>query len=132
MDLKNFVGKKIGPYTDQASPDRVAAFIAAVGAKDRGEAPPTFMTVCRRGEFELLEQMGIPLSRVLHGEQEYLYEGRILSGDTLSYESWLAQAFEKKGSTPLQFLVFETHVSVAGKRVGTSKTTIIVRGGEGA
>lgn len=124
LSLKSKVGTKVGPYEDSASVERLAAFAQAVGAKSRQYGLPTFLTVCRKGEFELLQKLNIPLSRVLHGEQEYVFENQIQPGSNLIYETTLATVLEKKGTTPMQFMVFETVV----KGVGTSRSTIILRG----
>jgi hypothetical protein len=112
--------------------DHLRAFCDAVGSKYRGEAPPTFPTVLREGEFDLLDQMGIQLAQALHADQEYTYEDRILPGDVLSFESTVTKAFEKKGTRgTTKFLVFETPfiASRSGRSVsvGCAKSTIIVR-----
>lgn len=105
------------------------AFAQAVGAREREEAPPTFITVGRKGEFELLQRFGIPLSRVLHGEQEYQYLKPIRPGDSVEYVTRLANVLEKRGSNAfMQFLIFETEFTVRGEVVSRAKTNIIHRG----
>lgn len=116
--------------------DRLKEFCAAVGGRYRGEAPPTFMTVLRDGEFELFKEMGIPLKSVLHGDQEFRYLRPIRPGDRIEYQTVVSKAFEKQGSSGLmRFIVFETELRAGGAvggasqpaLVGVSKTTVIVR-----
>ncbi len=124
MDLKSAIGKKAGPYRDEVTEEKIATFRGAIGASMGKEAPPTYLTRCRHGEFDLFTELGISLSSVLHAEQEYRYEHPIVAGDVLEFETELSQAFEKKGSAgTLTFLIFETHVR--GK--GVTKSTIVIK-----
>ncbi len=54
--------------------------------------------------------MGIRPSRVLHGEQSFIYHRMAYAGDTLRFESRIADIYEKKGGA-LDFVVRETRVS---------------------
>lgn len=135
-DFKQRVGETAGPYREEISVERLRDFGAAVGATIdagfEGDSVPTFATVFRRGEFDLFSKLGVPLSRILHAEQEYEYEAGIRAGMTVSYESRLARYNEKRGSSgALSFMTFETEVNDAasGERVLTSRTTIVVKGG---
>jgi hypothetical protein len=132
-DLKSWVGQKSPMQHYDATEDRLKGFCSAVGAKYRGDASPTFMAVLLPGMFKLLEKIGIPLSSVLHTDQEYRYHQPIQSGDRLVYETVLAKAFEKQGrANSMKFMVFETEVhadraGVSGIHVGSCKTTLITR-----
>ncbi len=111
MDLKSRVGQKAGPYHEEVTLDWLRSFAQAVRGRFRSRAPSTFMTICRRGEFQLLNEMGIPLTSVLHGEQEYRYETVILPGDTIRYDTELVGVAEKRGrSATMQLMAFETTV----------------------
>ena len=124
IELKSKVGQKVGPFVDAATSERIAAFVSAIGGVARAEVIPTFLTVCRKGEFELLQKLGIPLSQVLHGEQEYILDSPIEAGKDLVYETKLAQVHEKKSAHGLlQFMIFETAV----RGVGVAKSNIILR-----
>lgn len=134
VNLKEREGEKSATYREEVTESWLERFRMAVGARDRDSAPPTFLTVCRKGEFELFDGLGLVLSNVLHGEQEYVYLAPVTAGDTLNYESRLAQVLEKRGSrSSLQILTFETEVRVQAKGEGqeipcaTCKTTIIIR-----
>lgn len=128
--LKERVGETSSPHFDDATAERLAAFSAAIGAPAREVAPPTFLTVGRKGEFELLQRLGVPLQRVLHGEQEYEYLRPIRAGDRVEYVTRLANVLEKRGTSSfMQFLIFETAFTVRGETVARARTNIIHRGG---
>lgn len=129
MELKSRIGETVGPYHDDVQAEHVEKFRKAVGAHATDAVPPTFLTICRKGEFDLLQRLGIPLARVLHGEQEYVYHRPLEVGSRLTYETKLIQALEKKGSASiLQIVTFETDVRDSVGTVATSRTTIIYRG----
>ncbi|MEK6578435.1 MAG: MaoC family dehydratase N-terminal domain-containing protein [Bdellovibrionota bacterium] len=132
-DFKGRVGEKAGPYEERISADHLEKFCQAIGSVNRGEASPTFLTTFRRGEFDLFGKLGLNLSKVLHAEQEYRYEGKIITGDLVSYETELVQALRKSGASgAMHFLIFETGFKVTrgGTDVGqvaSARTTIIAR-----
>ncbi len=132
-DIKSHIGKKAPVQDYDANESKLKAFCAAVGAKYRGDAPPTFMAVLLPGMFKLLEEIHVPLSTVLHTDQEYIYHHAILPNDLLTYETKLTKALEKQSKTgSMKFMVFDTLVyatrdGVGGKHVGTCKTTILTR-----
>lgn len=128
MGPETFKGREAGPYEETATREAIGKFARAVGVEPGETAPPTFVTRLRRGEFDLLTEMGIPLHKVLHGEQEYEYRAQIRAGDHLSYRTRLAEVFEKKGKTPLTFLVFETKIQAGGAEAAIARTTIVLRG----
>ena len=150
--LKKSVGEKIGPFEFRVSPAWVPVFgaavksqcyLAAAGQGIGGASPtsgtmdalPTFLTVLRQGEFDLLQKFGIPLSTILHGEQEYEYLEPISPGDLLKYTTAIQQVHEKRGSSKssvggdlLQFLVLETEVhGSGGRKVALTRSTLIIR-----
>jgi hypothetical protein len=133
LSLKNEVGKEVGPYYDEVTAERIVNFCRAIGSSNDHEAPPTFLTIFRKGEFELFQKLGFDLSQVLHTEQEYEYESSILAGDRVEFVTSLTHVLEKKGSRSfMQFLTFETEFRVERNslriRLGKSKTTIVIRG----
>ena len=130
--LRSFVGQSSGTHAFSVTEAALQEFCAAVGARYRGGAPATFMTVFRHGEFELLDRMEFPLKSALHADQEFRYDAPIRAGDEVEYRATLTKAFEKNGATgPMKFLVFETviHARRGAENilVGSSKTTIIIR-----
>ena len=132
LSLKSLEGRGVGPYREHVSQDRISAFCTAVGARVDTQAPPTFFTVFRKGEFELFKELGIELARVLHAEQEYHLEGRVRAGDEVEFETTLVHVFEKQSKLgQMHFLTFETRFLVERElimqSIGTAKTTIVVR-----
>lgn len=83
-------------------------FASAIGS--RSQSPlPVILTAFRHGEFELLDQIKIPLSWVLHGEQEYKVTRTLLLNDELAYQTEFTRYFTRSGSSEkLTFLIFET------------------------
>jgi hypothetical protein len=130
--ISDRLGAKAGPHREAVPAARIAAFYRAIGVSPRAEAPPSFMTICRKGEFELFDQLVIPLSRVLHAEQEYTFEEPIRGGDEIVYSSELVQALEKRGSRgQMLFMTVETEVTIErqGKslKAGTTRSTVVVK-----
>ncbi|MGK5086994.1 MaoC family dehydratase N-terminal domain-containing protein [Bdellovibrionota bacterium FG-2] len=141
LEWKQKVGLKKGPFEEPLTQERVQDFWGALGVVDRGRArgvPPTFLTVCRQGEFELFQEFGVPLSSLLHAGQEYRYFGEIEVGDVLIFETTLKEVLEKKGKSGLmRFLVFETAVQARKSgggvvRVALSNTNVVIKVSEKA
>ncbi len=132
MSHKPEAGMKSALYSDPLVPTEVSAFAQAVCATDLSAVPLTYLTRMRRGEFEILQRVGIELSSVLHAEQEYELFGQMQAGNALRYETELSQVFEKSGSqASLLFLVFLTRVAPEEGDLTTplalSKTTMVIR-----
>lgn len=130
--LKSQVGTTSSSYDEKVSADLISAFYQALGVPEKEVAPPTFLTRCRKGEFELFQKLKIDLTHILHAEQEYQYEGALKSGDVIHYETVLTQVLEKQGSkTAMQFVTLETQFRAQRNSesfsVGKAKTTIVVR-----
>lgn len=112
--------------------DRV--FIDLEAAKQAGypdlPVPPTFffgVDLEVPDPFAYLDELGVDLRSILHGEQEFTYHAMAYAGDVLSSSSVVTDVFEKKGGA-LQFLVTETPViNQGGTRVVTMRNTLVVR-----
>ncbi len=92
--------------------------------------PPTFLfclEMDRPDPFSFLTEAGIDLAGVLHGEQRFTYHAMAYAGDELTFESHIADTYEKKGGA-LRFLVRETRVTRAGEPIADLTTVIVVRG----
>lgn len=86
-------------YTDQRAAQ-------AAGYPDL-PAPPTFLFAAEldSGASEkLLQELGIPLARVLHGEQSFTYHKVACVGDTIIVRSRVDDIYEKKDGA-LEFVV---------------------------
>lgn len=101
-------------------------FARAIGSQS-GNPLPVILTAFRHGEFELLDQIKIPLSRVLHGEQEYKITRTLLLADELAYQTEFTRYFSRSGSTEkLTFMIFETRFWNQTE-VARGITTLILR-----
>jgi N-terminal half of MaoC dehydratase len=132
-DIKASIGMRSECQKFLVTEDRIRQFCEVIGTPYTGIAPPTFHTIFRDGEFHILANLGLSLSRLLHADQEYYYKGKISPGDQIEYDTTLTKAIEKKGENgSTYFLVYETEVrrvldGVAPEILATSKTTIISR-----
>lgn len=131
--FKSYIGETSGVQRLPIAPERIEAFCGAIHAKNRGEAPPTFLTIARDGEFGMLKKLGVPLQNLLHVDQEYTYEGSLYAGDELIYETSLAQVLEKKSANgSMTFFIFETQFRARRdqheRKVGVAKTNLLARG----
>ena len=77
-------------------------------------APPTFLTTFRDDADggALLRDLGVDISRVLHGEQEFELSRQIMPGQTYLCRAAVTGIYEKTGrSGPMAFVVRETTVT---------------------
>ncbi len=139
LSLKSEVGKVAGPYMELVSPERIAQFCEAIGANTSRlgteGAPPTFLTVFRKAEFELFNRLGFDLSQVLHTEQEYQYTAPLMGRDQVEFTTVLTHVLEKLSvNHSMQFLTFETEFHALRDlekiKIGLAKTTILIRSGK--
>jgi acyl dehydratase len=90
--------------TDPVYTDLQAA--RAAGYADLPAAPTfLFATELDSGtSTELIAQLGIPLSKLLHGEQGFSYHRPACAGDTITVRSTLTDVYDRKGGA-LEFVV---------------------------
>ena len=127
--------------------DRVARFATAVGedntvfydpdaARLQGFpdaiAPPTFSVTqifqVPREERERRLGANLDYARVLHGEQEFIYERLPVVGETLTGTMRIAKDFEKQGKRggKMRFVTYESRFTDAeGELVLTANYTLI-------
>jgi hydroxyacyl-ACP dehydratase HTD2-like protein with hotdog domain len=71
-------------------------------------APPTFPTTFRDENADtgaMLKDLGVDISRILHGEQEFEYWKPIRPGETYLCQSRITDIYEKAGrSGPMAFV----------------------------
>lgn len=71
------------PYV--VTEERLREFAAATGGEYAGSAPPTFPIVLAFEAMNaFLDEVGVPLERVVHGEQRFAYERPVVAGDVLT------------------------------------------------
>jgi acyl dehydratase len=143
---KQYIGKTLPAFRTLAEAGRLRFFAKAIGetnpvyfdeaaAHDAGHPglplPPTFLFSL---EFEQpdtswRDEIGIELPRILHGEQQFTYHRVAYAGDTLLFESRIADIYDKKGGA-LEFVVRETRVTnQRGEHVADLRSVIVQRNG---
>lgn len=140
----NLAGKRYprtAPY--QVGREKVREFSTAVLAsptsrdleiaKQNGHSdlvvPPTFPVVIQEHSLALVIndlEAQLDFSRVVHGEQRFLYQRPIVAGDTLTSELSVASVKSLGGN---HMVTFETEIfDTANQLVCTAISTLVVRG----
>ncbi|MGE3772458.1 MAG: MaoC family dehydratase N-terminal domain-containing protein [Gammaproteobacteria bacterium] len=121
-----FFAKAIGE-TDPVYTDVAAA--RAAGYPDL-PAPPTFLFAAELDAgttARLLEDLGIPLAKLLHGEQGFVYHRPVCVGDTVTVESVITDVYDKKNGA-LEFVVKKSRaLNQRQELVAELSTTIVCR-----
>ncbi|WP_340681207.1 MaoC family dehydratase N-terminal domain-containing protein [Natrinema caseinilyticum] len=129
----------------RAIKDDNPAFRDEAAAREQGyESIPAPLTFTRTAYFPRYRPDGIGLdhgfdlgfdqSRVVHGEQEYIYEQQIHAGDVLSGKTTLVDVYERDGSRggTMTFAVLETaYRNADGEHVLTERLTRIELAAQG-
>jgi acyl dehydratase len=140
---KSIKGKEYPPYVVTVERGKIKEFARAIGdlspfylddavghASEWGDiiAPPTFPTTFREDSGTLLRDLGVDISRLLHGEQEFEHLKPIRPGETYLCRSKIVDVYAKTGrSGPMAFVVRETAVTDADNEVVVimRQTTVI-------
>ena len=124
---KKHIGMKLPVYKATAEAGQLRFFAKSIGetnpiyidesaARDAGHAglplPPTFLFSL---EFQIpsnawRDELGIVTSRILHGEETFKYHRMAYAGDTLQFETRIADIYDKKNGA-LSFVVRESCVT---------------------
>ena len=125
----SLVGKTYPPLAFALVAERVARFATAVGHPGAG-VPPTFATVpeLAAGLANVLtdRDLGLDLSRVLHGDQEYQWARPLARGETVTAEATIEEIRSRGG---LEFLTLRTELrDEAGLLLVVARSKLIVRG----
>mgnify|MGYP002713225891 CR=1 FL=1 len=141
----DYIGKEYPPFTVEVEKGRLGFFARSIGdanpiyqdedaAKAAGyrsvPAPLTFpfsiMMDAGQGTI-VLEDMGVDITKSVHGEQIFEYHGDICAGDIISGHQKILDIFEKKGGA-LKFIVTEIRLdNQNGDHVCDFRTVIVVR-----
>lgn len=125
------VGKEYPPFPVTVERGKIKEFARAIGdlnpfylddavgrASEWGDiiAPPTFAVTCRSEGMAdtsmFLADLGVDISRVLHGEQEFEIFRQFTPGETYLCRARVVDFYEKAGrSGPMAFVVRETTVT---------------------
>ncbi|WP_422096569.1 MaoC family dehydratase N-terminal domain-containing protein [Variovorax sp.] len=119
-----FFAKAIGEtdpvYTDPAA------------ARDAGHAdlpaPPTFLFAAELdsgASNRLLADLGIPLAKLLHGEQGFSYHRAACAGDTVTVRSTITDIYDKKNGA-LEFVVKSSRATNQRDELVAELRTVIV------
>ncbi|MNO33174.1 hypothetical protein D3C76_231810 [compost metagenome] len=145
MADKSLIGRSLGVTSAEVEKGRLRFFAKAIGetdpiytdeaaAKAAGHkslpVPPTFL-FCLAGEGrDLVEQLdifGFDLGRILHAEQSFVYHQVAVAGDTLTFDTRVADVYDKKGGA-LQFVVNETRVTNQhGEHIADLRSSLVQR-----
>jgi acyl dehydratase len=143
---KRFIGKVIPPFTAVAELGQLRFFAKATGetnpiyfdesaARDAGHAalplPPTFLfsLELQQPNTGWRDELGIQLSRILHGEQSFTYHRLAYAGDMLRFKTRIADIYGKKGGA-LEFVVRETRVTnQRAEHVADLRSVLVQRNG---
>lgn len=145
MADKSLIGRSLGVTTAQLEKGRLRFFAKAIGETnpiytDEAAAmaagytplpmPPTFL-FCLEGEgrdlVENLNIFGFDLGRILHAEQGFVYHKPAVAGDTLAFDTKVADVYEKAGGR-LQFVVNETRVTNQhGEHIADIRSSLVQR-----
>ncbi len=118
---KGWIGREIGVSVLPIEAGRLRFFARVIGetdaiylddeaAKAAGysaiPAAPTFLFAAQLDSgatFKMLEDMGVPLGSVLHGEQGFEYFKPAVAGDVVTVRSTVSDIYEKRGGA-LEFI----------------------------
>jgi hypothetical protein len=123
------VGKTYDAVRVTIDEDRARTFAHAVDHRGPG-VPPTILTVpeIEAGLRNVLAdpELGVDLTRVLHGEQSYEWSRPVAVGETLVAQASI-ESIRGRGAT--QFLSLRTDVRDGrGDPVALARSTLLIRG----
>ncbi|MDQ0012245.1 acyl dehydratase [Variovorax boronicumulans] len=104
----------------------------AAAARDAGypdlPAPPTFLFAAELdsgASGRMLDDLQIPLSKLLHGEQSFSYHKAACVGDTVTVRSTISDIYEKKNGA-LEFVVKTSRATNQRDELVAELRTVIV------
>jgi acyl dehydratase len=141
----SFVGRTYPPTAPyQVGREKIREFATAIGATDAAHhdpaaaralgyadvvAPPTFpvvITMATSREIVDDPELGVDYSRVVHGDQRFLYSRPVVAGDSLVCVNVVDDIVSRGGH---DFLTTRTEVSTeAGEPIVTVWSKLVVRG----
>jgi acyl dehydratase len=142
---KKFIGYQLKPSVLMVDRTRLQFFAKAIGEQDPVyvdpaaaqaagypdlPAPPTFMFAAELdsgANDQMLTDLGIPLSKLLHGEQSFRHHKPVCAGDTVTVQSTITDLYDKKGGK-LEFVVKDSRVTnQKAELVAELRTVLVVR-----
>lgn len=120
--------KAIGE-TDPIYTDEQAARAAGYRALP---VPPTFLFCLemeRPDAYAWFDHLGLPLTKALHAEQHFSYHRMAFAGDLLSFDSRIADIYDKKGGL-LEFVVQDNVITNQyDERIAEFRRVVVIRNG---
>ncbi len=145
IDRTTFLGYELPPHSMTVDAWRLSFFAKAIGetdpiysdlaaAKTAGHPgiplPPTMIFCMEQGRpnaYKLMDDMGIDISRILHGEQHFAYHKPVYAGDTLTFATKITDIYDKKGGA-LEFFVRSTRVTNQDRAlVAENRGVVVIR-----
>lgn len=142
---KKFIGYQLKPSSLNMDRTRLQFFAKAIGEQDPVytdpaaaqaagypdlPAPPTFMFAAELdsgANNQLLMDLDIPLTKLLHGEQSFRYFKPVCAGDTVNVQSTITDIYDKKGGK-LEFVVKDSRATnQKDELVAQMRTVLVVR-----
>jgi hypothetical protein len=122
-------GKRYDPVTVDVDPEHVAAFAWAIGADPADGVPPTYAAVYGLGATapQLFgdEEAGIDFARLLHAEQEFVWESLPNVGDKVISQATVTGDQSRRG---LRFVTLETDSRAEdGAQLCHSRALFVIR-----
>lgn len=140
---RKWIGHQLPPAVLTIERSRLQFFAKAIGetdpvytdveaARQAGypdlPAPPTFLFAAELDagvNDRLLEDLQIPLSKLLHGEQGFTYHAPVCVGDTVTVQSTITDIYDKKNGA-LEFVVKESTVTNQHQVLVAQMRTVLV------
>jgi hypothetical protein len=114
----------VGPYT--VSAEKVREFATAIGWEQDG-VPPTFPIVLAGASMNaFLDDLGLDLARIVHGEQRFAYARALRPGDALTSVLTVASLRQIGGNDIIGTTT--TFTDADGATVCTATATLVHRG----
>jgi acyl dehydratase len=142
---KKFIGYQLKPSSLYMDRTRLQFFAKAIGEQDPVytdpdaaraagypdlPAPPTFMFAAELdsgANNQLLMDLDIPLTKLLHGEQSFRYFKPVCAGETVNVQSTITDIYDKKGGK-LEFVVKDSRATnQKDELVAQMRTVLVVR-----
>jgi acyl dehydratase len=146
LDTK-YIGHRLPSFSTDVDKGRLRFFAKATAQTDRVyfdeqaahdaghpglPVPPTFLFCLEMDSpnpAALRELLGIDYTRLLHGEQQFVYHAMAFAGDRLTFEPQIEDIYAKKGGA-LEFVVRRTRVTNQHRKpVADLRTVTVVRNG---
>lgn len=119
---RRWIGLELKPAELMLERGRLRAFAKAIGETDPTytdlaaahaagyadlPAPPTFLFCAELdgGTIEaMLDTLNVPIARILHGEQGFIYHRQVCAGESVTVRSRITEIFSRKNGK-LEFIV---------------------------